>query len=375
MKILFWTPIFWPDIGGIELVSMRLIQSLKSRDFDFVVLTSHGRVNVPDQTNLNGTPIFRFPIISAFNNKDLRSILSIQKKLRDIKETYKPHIEHLNFGGPTPMGYFYLKTASAAPARLIVTLRASVHGLDGSAGAVTGDVLRVASWVTGVSQAVLDDAGEIVPEIISKSSVVYNGIEETALQPKPLPRNQTNILCMGRLAHEKGFDLAIEAFAQLIKKYPQARMTIAGDGPSRMDLTEQVSTLNLEDSVAFLGTYDHKRVYDLINQASFVIVPTRVREAFGQVASEASQMARPVIASRLGGLPEAVLDRETGILVEPDDSRAIYEAMVWLIENPEDAIRMGKNGYRRAHTQFGWKQYVSRFESLYRKFGKINHGS
>lgn len=375
MKILVWNPIFWPDIGGIELVSKRLIQSLKTRGHEFIVLTSHGRIKAPDKSSLDGTPIYRFPIVTAFQNQDLISLMRIQKQIREIKQNFSPDIEHLNFGGPTPIGFFYRRAAQVAPAPLIVSLRASIHGLDGRSGSITGDVLRAARWVTGVSQAVLDDASDLVPEITGKSSVVYNGIEDSPVQPTPLPFNQVRVLCMGRLEHEKGFDLAIEAFAELVKKFPQAQMIIAGDGSIRPVLQRQVSELHSEKVVQFLGPYEHEDVYDLINEATFIIVPTRVREAFGQVASEASQMGRPVIASRIGGLSEAVLDGETGILVHPDDSQAIFKAMVWLIENPDDAIRMGKNGYDRAHTFFSWDRCVNSYERLYKEFGKRNDGS
>jgi glycosyltransferase involved in cell wall biosynthesis len=81
-------------------------------------------------------------------------------------------------------------------------------------------------------------------------------------------------------------------------------------------------------------------------------------------------MARPVVASCVGGLGEVVLDGETGILVEPGDSHAIAKAVIWLLENPKAAVKMGQNGYYRARIQFNWDRCVNNFENLYRQVKK-----
>ena len=108
-------------------------------------------------------------------------------------------------------------------------------------------------------------------------------------------------------------------------------------------------------------------VYELINKTTMLVVPSRWREAFGLVALEAAQMARPVIASRVGGLAEAVLDGETGLLVESENIPAFAESIVWMIENPERAVQMGLAGYNRTRTDFSWEKYSNAYDSIYRR--------
>jgi glycogen(starch) synthase len=367
MKVLLWTPIFWPDVGGIELIYQRHVQSLKERGHDCMVLTSHGRVEAPAVSDLNGIPVHRFPIGAAFEKKDLRQIIAIQKEIQELKKTFLPDVEHLNFGGPTPIGFFTLKTAAVAPAPMIVALHGSILGLEGGKESITGEVLRAAAWTTTCSAAMLEDARLTVPEITKRSSVVYYGGAEVELPPTRLPFDEVRILCLGRLVAEKGFDLAIEAFAQVVGEHPHARLVIAGEGPARPALEEQVANLKLERVVDFTGEIKLQEVHALINQATMMVVPSRWREAFGLVALEAAQMARPVVACRVGGLPEAVLDGETGLLVDPEDSRAIARAITWLLENPDTAMEMGQNGHRRACDEFSWENYIDRYEDLYRK--------
>ena len=367
MKILFWTPTFWPDVGGIQLISMRHIQSLKNQGHDCVVLTSFGRVEAPAISDLDGILIYRFPIIQAFQNKDLRQLFAIQKEIETIKRSFSPDLEHLNFGGATPIGFIYLRSLTVQPIPLVVALHGSVLGLDGGVDSVTSQILRKANWTTACSAAILDDARQILPEIASRSSVVYLGCADVDISPTPLPFEDVRILCLGRLVPEKGFDVAISAFAQVVATYPNIRLIIAGDGSARTSLEQQVDNLHLTSRVKFTGKIEPQMVYELINKTTMLVVPSRWREAFGLVALEAAQMARPVIASRVGGLVEAVLDGETGLLVESENIPAFAESIVWMIENPERAVQMGLAGYNRTRTDFSWEKYSNAYDSIYRR--------
>ena len=105
----------------------------------------------------------------------------------------------------------------------------------------------------------------------------------------------------------------------------------------------------------------------LLNSATVVLVPSRIGEGFGLVALEAALMARPVVASQFGALPEVVVDGETGLLVERDDPAALAAAITTLLEHPETATAMGQAGRRRAQTLFGLGPHVDAFDALYRR--------
>jgi glycosyltransferase involved in cell wall biosynthesis len=105
----------------------------------------------------------------------------------------------------------------------------------------------------------------------------------------------------------------------------------------------------------------------LLNSATVVLVPSRKAEGFGLVALEAALMARPVVASRFGALPEVVMDGETGLLVDKDDPLALADAILTLLTHPDTAMTMGETGRRRAQDLFGLQRHVDSFDALYRE--------
>ena len=143
-------------------------------------------------------------------------------------------------------------------------------------------------------------------------------------------------------------------------------MTIAGDGPERSALERQASELKLTGVVDFVGWVSPEKVPELINTATIVLMPSRW-EGFGLVALEAGLMARPVIATCVGGLPEVVAHEETGFLVQSENSRALAEAIVFLLTHPRQAAQMGRAGRRRAQDLFSWEHCVEAYDTLYRK--------
>jgi glycogen(starch) synthase len=102
----------------------------------------------------------------------------------------------------------------------------------------------------------------------------------------------------------------------------------------------------------------------LIKDSTLVVMPSRT-EPFGLVALQAAQMGRPIVATRVGGLPEVILDGETGLLVEANDSDALASAILRLLRSPEWARQMGLTAHLRADREFGWAQHVSAYEELY----------
>jgi glycosyltransferase involved in cell wall biosynthesis len=365
MKVLYWTPVFWPDIGGIELIAMRHLESLKARGHEFLVLAAHGRTPAADAGEFAGIPVYRFPMIPALQERNLPALLAIQKRIAALKRAFRPDVEHLNFGGPAPIGYFCLRAAGPSPAPLVVQMHASVQGLAGGADSITGQLLRRAAWTVACSDAVLEDARALEPALASRSSTLYYGVQDRGVPPAPRPAAPC-VLCLGRLTREKGFDLAIRAFAQVAGHHPRARLLVAGDGPARGELEALAAELLPPCAVEFAGEVSPASVPAVINRATLMVVPSRWREAFGLVAVEAALQARPVVAARTAGLAEAVQDGHTGLLVPPEDVPALAAALGRLLAEPRIAAEMGRAGRVRAQALFGWPRYVDACEAVYR---------
>ena len=366
MRVLFWSERFWPIIGGVSVSAAKLLPALRERGCEFVVVTSGDEFNLPDETQYKGIPVHRFPFWSAVALRDLSQLRAVRQRVTKLKRAFKPDLVHINFLGPSVL--FHFSTAHAHPAPLLVTLDS---GFPGAAAydTLVGQTLRAADWVTSVSAARLAEARQLVLEIVPYSSVVYNGREVPPLLPAPLPFAAPRVLCLGRLVPDKGFDLAVAAFAPLVRRFPRARLVIAGDGPARPDLEQQAVALGLTEVIDFLGWVDPDAVPALMNSVTLVVMPSR-HEGFGGVALEAALMARPVVATRVGGLPEAVVHDATGLLIDPENSPALTEAIGHLLDQPDTATRLGHAARRRAQDVFGWERYVDAHDALYQRLVK-----
>ncbi|CBE70056.1 MAG: glycosyltransferase family 4 protein [Candidatus Methylomirabilis oxygeniifera] len=362
MRVMYWSEKFWPYIGGVEVIATRLVQAFRTRGHEVIVVTAHDGLSLPDEDHYKGIPVFRFPFFEALAPSGLRQLIEVRQRVASLKQHFKPDVIHINFSGPTV--FFHLATATTYSAPVLLTKHASfpihVTGRD----TLVEQALRNADWVTANSAAVLAESRRQVPEIIPRSSLIYNAMDVPAVSPEPLPHGAPRLLCLGRLSEEKGFDLALEAFALLRDAFPRARLIIAGNGPARPALERQTAELGLAESVDFIGWVAPHKVPGLMNTTTVVVMPSR-REGFGLVALEAALMARPIVATRVGGLPEVVAHNETGLLVEPDDSKALAEAISALIIDRNMAAQMGQAGRRWARKMFCWERCVDAYAALY----------
>lgn len=364
MRVLFWSGAFWPRIGGIEVFAAKLLPAMQERGYEYIVVTSQNSLNLPQEATYKGIPIYRFPFWSSLVNID--ELVEVKRQVAKLKCAFTPDLVHINAVGRDD--FFHLTTANAYPAPLLVTL----HGeWVLQADPIIGRLLRSADSVVGCSKTILDKGRQLVPEIIPRSYVIYNAVEEPSLLPEPLPIQAPRLLYLGRLSTEKGVDLALIAFASIVKRFPHVRLRIAGDGLARQELERQTAKLGLTDVVEFVGWVSPDKIPALMNTATVVVMPSR-KDSLPLVALEAALMARPVVGTRVGGVPEVVLDRQTGVLVENEDSRALAEAIAFLLEHPETATAMGHAARDRARKEFNWQRHVDAYDALYRKLTKEN---
>jgi glycogen(starch) synthase len=258
-----------------------------------------------------------------------------------------------------------------ALASLAVPTIVTVHYFPdvGSMGLIA-HMMRAATWVVGVSAAVLSTVRALMPEIASRSSILYNGLALPERLPSAVVFDPPQLLCIGRLVPEKGFDVALHALAVMRRTRPDVRMVVAGDGPERPALIAKASGLGLTDIVTFTGWVHPDSVPALIDASTMVLVPSRWEEPFGLVAVQAGQMARPTVASRVGGLPEIVVEGRTGLFVTKENPEQLAAAVLSLLDDPIGAQRMGEAA--RAHVQlhFGLERFVDEYEMLYRQVGR-----
>ena len=365
-RVLLWCDAFWPLIGGVEVLAARVVVALAERGHEFLVVADQ-QANLDARSHFHGIPVHRAPFLEVLAGRRMDAWMATRERVAAIKREFRADVVwvyHVNLDV-----MFHLMTAGAHPAPTLCT----VHGAftEGTVAPDTayGRVLRAADWVTACSAHALGDTRRQVPEITPRSSVIRNGLAMPALAPAPLAMEPPRLLCVGRIGtiDEKGFDVAIAAMPAVLERFPSARLAIAGDGPARPALERLARDLAVVDHIAFLGWIHPDRVLELMNESTIVLMPSRVAEGFGLVALQAAHMARPVVASGVGGVAEVVVHGETGVLVEPNDADALADAIVALLADPDRAARLGRAGRRRAETDLGWERHVDAYDALLRR--------
>lgn len=199
----------------------------------------------------------------------------------------------------------------------------------------------------------------------------YIGVDTTALTPPARPREEGLVLHVARLTPKKGTAVLLEAFATLRRRVPDARLVVIGDGPLAGALTAQAESLGIRDRVEFLGTRPHAEVLEWMGRASVlalpsVSAPSGDAEGLPMVVLEAGARGLPVVATRHGGIPEAIVDGETGLLVAEGSSDELADRLAWLLESSERAADLGRNARRHVTLHFDLRTQTAKLEHLYR---------
>ena len=355
---------FWPLIGGREVLIEKMAPALRARGHQVMIITGSHRPGLPEREVRNGTPIHRFPLRQALASKDISSIAPILEQLARLNSQFRPDVVHLHDLGSTR--FFWVRSSRAKPVRLALTVHGHMEAPTEGIYAGMAESIRLIDRVTAVSASALARLLELVPEVKDRASVIHNGCELPPIEPLPLPFDPPRILCLSRMSVEKRLDLVLSAFAKLRTRFPSVQLTMVGDGDMRDDLQQQAHNLALDGAVHFPGMVPTESIWDLLNQATMVVLSSRT-EGLPLVVLEASLMERPVVASRVGGLPEAVVHRKTGLLFSPLDPQPLTQAMSELLSAPDETQAMGKAARRHVLNNFSWQGFVDQYEALYRE--------
>ena len=245
-------------------------------------------------------------------------------------------------------GHWWVPGGLAAVVAAALTRRPSVVHLHGSDAAIasTGLLRVMASLVirrADVCLAVSQQLASWSAKVSGRTCEVLPMPVDLHRLPDPSPAPHDGLtLGVGRLVAEKGFDLLIEAVS-LIDHQTRPEITIVGIGPERSRLEAQAGRLEVQ--LHLPGAVSPREIGDWYRRASIVVVPSR-REGFGMIAAEASAAGRAIIATKVGAMPQIVEDEISGLLVEPENVGALYEALIsvdptWGSEGPSKVVGLG----------------------------------
>lgn len=378
MRLLFVTQDFPPDVGGIQTYSWELAPRLSDRSDRFVLLAPSRPGDAEIDAELD------FPVHRLAIRPDLLGLRAVPYVLRLTAREHFDVAVHVQW--QTVFASLLARQLTGTPTRIAVTL----HGRDTvfnpfefSALARGYDLLRrralsSADSVIPVSRFLARRAQHLgVDE--EKITVVPNATNPDVFYPDSPPDlreeldadDRSVVVSAGRLVPKKGFDTALKAIDRVRSEIPDVLLLIAGDGPERTSLESLAHNLGVEDHVRFLGSVSQEHLRHYYSLADVFLmagreVPGDV-EGFGLVYLEANACGTPTIGARVGGVPDAVRDGETGLLVPPDDPPATAGALTRLLTDPDLAQKLGEEGRNRVLTEANWDHVADRLYTVLRQ--------
>jgi phosphatidylinositol alpha-1,6-mannosyltransferase len=240
-------------------------------------------------------------------------------------------------------------------------------------------LLSSADVVFAISQQTAELASQL-GVLEDRIRVIHPIINPSELQIKVPPRklkeiykiqDKKLILSVGRLVERKGFDTLLKALPLIVQRVPKIHYLIVGGGPFEEELRALVSNLGLSRYVTFAGPKLHSEVAsfyaacDIFAMISREIPEKGDLEGFGIVFIEANYFGKPVVGGRSGGVIDAIIDGQTGLLVNPSDPAQVTDALIRLLTEPEFAQRLGENGKKRVLNHFAGRSVANELsESL-----------
>ena len=373
-KILCITNDFGPRAGGIETFVIGLIERLpfgsvivytsaqeKSAPYDLKWLQDFGVEVVRDKSKiLLPTPGVAYCVNALVRERKISTVF---------------------FGAAAPLGLLS-KGLRRAGVKEIVAL---THGHEVWWSKVFPFTLamkiisRQVNTLTYLGEFTRNAISKSVTKVAAQSMVkIAPGIDTDHFSPQDARelRNELGlsekkvIVSVGRLVHRKGQDVLIEAMPAIIKDVPDAHLLMIGEGPYRGYLENRVKALGIQESVTFIGRIQYVDLPMYLCVGDLFVMPSRSRlaglevEGLGIVYLEASACGLPVIAGDSGGAPDAVLEGETGLVVDGTQKIEVAAAVVELLLDPDRSRAMGIRGRQWIIQEWRWEIWSNRFAEL-----------
>jgi glycosyltransferase involved in cell wall biosynthesis len=363
-----------PAAGGMRQHVLQLATGLAEAGFDAEVACP-GDSDVVQSALAAGVEVRPVPIVGPLRPmRDLEAVLV----LADVIRGGRFDIVHAHGSKAGLVGRIAALLAGAP--RRIVTVHNDVLG--GSVGPrmrravvfaerwLAGHTSRIITVSDALRRSMIDEIG-VDPDLVV---TVHNGLDlepflawsdpEPARRRYGIPRDAVVLGQAARFAPQKAHDVLVAAAVPVLERVPGAWLVLAGDGPLLEPVQRQAAATSVADRIVFPG-FEHD-VRGFLG-ALDVFVSSPVSEGLGNGAIEAMAAGLPVVSTRTGGVPEVVVEGETGLLAEPGDVVALTDAMLRLARDPALRRQMGDAGRRRATDEFAEQGMLARTAAIYRE--------
>ena len=372
MKVLLLHYHELDELGGVEVLITQLAEGFTKAGHPTGIVEMANR-RKPSRLWRPDVPIWTLsalPFPSFRRPRSWAAFLRTLIQLRKVIAQFKPDIVHVHFPGSQCLPVVGL---SLLPHRwrLVVT----THGSDIRTSAARNPQVRLwqgrlmnrADSITSVSRAMLEDTMRLYPQAKAKGRVIYNGIGEMWFEKEPghSEQNPPYLLFVGRFHHAKGIDVLLEAWKQIKDCYPDHKLVLVGDGPDREMLYKTAQEYGLAESVEFHQAVKNTQLLPLYENAIAVVMPSR-NEGLPIVSLESGARGKVCVGTRVGGVPEVIVNGETGFLVASESPQELANAIRRVFALKEDERgKMGEAARLRVRERFSQKSMISNYLNLY----------
>jgi glycosyltransferase involved in cell wall biosynthesis len=350
--------------GGMEFAVSRLVLEQKKTGYDVHVICIRELGPVADNLKSGGVSVYLCPFQSRVAPRSLFQLRSLLCELNvNVVQThnYRPNVS----------GAIAAKMARIP---VIVSSLRTVNRWDTYRQFLMDRFMCIfRDAIVCVSKEVRDRYIEKIKWYPGKLHIIHNGIDPVILQKRDkadflysefgLKREDRHIVCIARLVKIKDHSTLLKAFKDIIHQRKDVKLLLLGDGPLREELEEEAKKLGLINYVRFLG--HREDIADWLSISDISILSTHV-EGFSSTVLESMGSGVPVIATNVGGNPEAIEDGETGFLTPPGDAAAIAEKTLLILNNPHLGREIGEKARRRVADSFTIEVTAKKTIDLYK---------
>ena len=345
----------WPN--GTQIATYFIAEHLARRGHLVHVITSLDE-GLPDESYEKGFYIHRIPLIKIRIFGALFFWRAIIRTIRKIDPDLV-HAQSLISGMPALISKKMLKIPY-----VVWGQGSDVYLPNGLVKLTSKTVIKNADSAI----ALTENMKKVMQDIYNRDiAVVPNGIELGVNVEKPhvriLEETYKRILFVGRLHPVKGVRYLIQAMQLIHARRPETKLILVGDGEERDYLEDLTDHLGIRECVDFVGEVPHERIIDYLDHADVFVLPS-LSESFGIVLLEAMACGLPIVATRVGGIPEIIEDGVNGYLVNPGAYQEMSERIQLLLRDEPSTAEMSRNNRQKA-TGYSWEQVVNKLEKLY----------
>lgn len=360
----------YPSVGGSGVIATELGKALAERGHEVHFITSDVPFRLDKvyanlfyhKVEVNQYSVFQYPPYD----------LTLASKMAEIVKREKIELLHVHYAVPHAICAYLAKRMVGDELKIITTLHGTditVLGYDPTLSEIIRFGIEQSDTVTAVSNQLVAETKRLL-KTDKHIDTVYNFVDEREYYRKDrrqlkkaygIEEDEKVVVHISNFRAVKRITDVIRSFA-FIRKELKAKLLLIGDGPERTIAGELITQLQLCDDVLFLGSQN--QVSDFLAMSDLKLLLSE-KESFGLVALEAMACEVPVIATNIGGIPEVVIDGETGYLCELGDITTIAKKAVELLQDENKRKQFGKQAKQRVTQSFSLEQIVSQYERIY----------